>query len=335
VAAFVDAAGRGRLAIVVFADVVDGHDGERTVAADEADTRLDVYLAAHLRCSRSRAQQAIAAADVLVNGRAARASQRLRAGDRVEAELADSPVAAGLVPEALALSVCFEDDELLVVDKPARMVVHPAGDITRGTLANALMHRWGAEPRLVHRLDRDTSGLMVVARTAAAQERLTDQFRRRTVRKHYVTLVHGRVAKPEGALAAPIDRDRKNRLKMVCCAPGEGREALTLYTVRQQWPEFALLDIEIKTGRTHQIRVHCAHLGHPVVADEMYGKGRTAQVHAAGHRAAIAALGRQFLHAARLSFEHPGTGAALVFESPLHPELVAMLAALAGEAAPG
>lgn len=311
--------------------MADDDSGERTISAEHADTRLDVYLAARLRCSRARAQQAIAAADVLVNGRAARASHRLRVGDRVEAELPEAAVEAELVAEDLPLRVCFEDDDLLVVDKPAGLVVHPAGDITRGTLANALMHRWGAAPGLVHRLDRDTSGLMVVARTPAAQELLTDQFRRRAVGKRYVALVHGRPAQPQGTLDQPIGRDRKNRLKMVCCAAGEGRDALTRYTVRRQWPEFALLDVDIETGRTHQIRVHCAHLGHPVVADEMYGKGRAAQVRDAGHRSAIAAMGRQFLHAARLGFTHPRTGAPMVFESPLHPDLAALVTAITGD----
>jgi 23S rRNA pseudouridine1911/1915/1917 synthase len=303
--------------------------GDFTVSREQGGARLDVILAAQLGCSRTRAQQAIEAGDVLVNGRTSRPSHKLRVGDSVEAELpgrvtADAPI----VPEALALTVVLEDADLIVIDKPAGMVVHPTGGITRGTLANALVHRWGHEPGLVHRLDRDTSGLMVVARTSAAQDHLTEQFRRREVRKHYVALVYGRLEDRGGALARPIGRDRKNRLKMVCCGPGEGREALTLYTVRAQWQEFALLDVEIKTGRTHQIRVHCSHLGHPVVADEMYGKGRAAQVRSAAHRAAIAALGRQALHAARLAFEHPRTGAALGFEAPLPAEFSAMLAAL-------
>lgn len=308
----------------------DGEAREFAVGADAGQQRLDVFLAARLKCSRTRVQQAIEAGDVLVNGRGARASLKLRVGDLVEAELVESVAAAATVPEALPLTVLFEDEALIVVDKPAGMVVHPTGDIIRGTLSNALVHRWGHEPGLVHRLDRDTSGLMVVARTPAAQEHLMDQFRRREVSKHYVALVYGRLAEPRGALAWPIGRDRKHRLKMVCCAAGEGREALTLYTVREQWPEFALLDVEIKTGRTHQIRVHCAQLGHPVVADEMYGKGRAAQLHRAAQRGAIEALGRQFLHAARLSFEHPGSGAAMVFASPLHPELAACITAIAG-----
>lgn len=298
-----------------------------SIVAADATVRLDIYLAARLPCSRARVQQGIAAGEVLVNGRTVRPSYKLRAGDGVEAELHDVVVAA-IVPEILPLSVLYEDEDLIVINKPAGMVVHPVGEITRGTLVNGLAHRFGAEPGLVHRLDRDTSGLMVVARTRAAQEFLTAQFRSREVTKHYIALVYGHLGSMRGTIAIPIGRDRKNRLKMVPCPPGEGREALTLYQVREQWAEFALLDVEIKTGRTHQIRVHCAHLGHPVVADEMYGKGRAAQVRCMAHRAAVAALGRQFLHAARLSFDHPRMGARLAFTAPLPEDLLALIAVI-------
>jgi 23S rRNA pseudouridine1911/1915/1917 synthase len=322
------------------------------VGAAQADQRLDVFLAACLACRRGEAQQAIEQGAVQLNGRPARSSHKVRAGDHVllstadvvhpdtdspdhdrsadrpdapeEGELSGLPVA----PEEMPLAVLFEDEQIIVIDKPAGLVVHPAGAITGGTLANALAHRWGKAPGLVHRLDRDTSGVMVVARTAAARERLMEQFRVHTVRKEYLALVHGRLAEPQGRVAAPLRRDRRNRLKIVTCAPGEGRDALTLYQVRRAWPEVALLSVEIKTGRTHQIRVHCAHLGHPVVADEMYGKGRTAHLRSAAHRAAVDALGRQFLHAARLSFDHPTTGERLTFEAPLGPDLQALLAAL-------
>ncbi len=304
----------------------DGHR-EFTVPAGHAG-RLDVFLTAALGCSRARVQHAIEACDVLVNDRPARASHKLRPGDRIEVDLSAPPDESMILPEPLPLSILHEDDDLIVVDKPAGLVVHPAGDITGGTLANGLAHRWGRPPRLVHRLDRDTSGLLVVARTAAAYDNLTDQFRRRTVRKHYVTLVHGAPRALAGTIAEPIGRDRKHRLRMVCCPEGQGRDALTLYAVRTRWPEFALLDVEIRTGRTHQIRVHCAHLGHPVVADEMYGKGRTAQVRDPDHRAAVTALGRQFLHAARFCFEHPRSGVLHTFESSLPAELAALVAAL-------
>jgi len=305
----------------------DGHR-EFTVPAKHASVRLDVFLTAALGISRMRVQHAVEAGDVLVNDRPVRASHKLRPGDRIEVDLSAPPDESAILPEPISLTILHEDDDLIVVDKPAGMVVHPAGDISGGTLANALAHRWASPPRLVHRLDRDTSGLLVVARTAAAYDHLTDQFRRRTVRKHYLALVHGAPLAPAGAVAEPIGRDRKHRLRMVCCPEGQGRDALTLYAVRTRWPEFALLDVEIRTGRTHQIRVHCAHLGHPVVADEMYGKGRTAQVRDPGHRAALTALGRQFLHAARFSFDHPRTGALLTFESSLPADLAGLVTAL-------
>jgi len=301
---------------------------EFTVPVRHAGVRLDVFLTAALGCSRMRVQHATLAGDVLVNDRPVRASHKLRPGDRVEIDLAAPPGESAILPEPLALTIVHEDDDLIVVDKPAGMVVHPAGDITSGTLANALAHRWASPPLLVHRLDRDTSGLLVVARTAAAHDHLTDQFRRRTVRKHYLALVHGAPSTPTGAVAEPIGRDRKHRLRMVCCPAGQGRDALTLYAVRTRWPEFALLDVEIRTGRTHQIRVHCAHLGHPVVADEMYGKGRTAHIRDPDHRAAVTALGRQFLHAARLSFDHPRSGAPQTFESSLPTDLAVLVAVL-------
>jgi 23S rRNA pseudouridine1911/1915/1917 synthase len=247
----------------------------------------------------------------------------------------EMPAAPEATPEDIAIPVIFEDDAILVLAKPAGMVVHPAGGITSGTLANALAYRWGHQPGLAHRLDRDTSGVMVVARSAAARSHLIEQFRGHTTRKEYLALVHGRLAPTTGRIEAPLRRDRKNRLKMVTCAPGEGREALTLYRVRTQWPQVALLDVEIRTGRTHQIRVHCASLGHPVVADEMYGKGRTAHLRLAQHREAVAALGRQFLHAARLSFDHPTTGERLSFEAPLDPDLQALLDALGPPLPPG
>ena len=310
-----------------------GADRVFVVNAGQADQRLDLFLAVRLACSRGHAQQVIELGAVTVNGQSARSSHKVRTGDKVEVLLADAAeepeeASQAATPEDIPLTVLFEDADLIVIEKPPGMVVHPAGEITSGTLANALAFRWGQEPGLVHRLDRDTSGVMVVARSAGARERLIEQFRHHTISKHYVALVHGRVAEKEGRIEAPLRRDKKNRLRMVTCAPGEGRDALTLFAVRAAWPELTLLDIEIKTGRTHQIRVHCAHLGYPVVADEMYGKGRTAHLRVAEHRAAVEALGRQFLHAARLSFDHPSTGQRLTFEAPLSADLQGLLAVL-------
>ncbi|MCX5747421.1 MAG: RluA family pseudouridine synthase [Proteobacteria bacterium] len=309
-----------------------GEEPQRFVVGDLAGPlRIDVFLTHQLAGSRGRLQRQIALGNVQVNGQVVRASHKLRVGDLVEVAPADVEVDAStgpVVPQAMPLDVLFEDAAVIVIAKPAGMVVHPAGAITHGTLANALAHRWGSEPYLVHRLDRDTSGVMVVARTPAARAGLVAQFAGRTTTKHYVALVHGRVADPHGRIEVALRRDRKHRLKMVTCAADEGREAVTRYAVRTRWHDLTLLDVVIETGRTHQIRVHCAHLGHPVVADEMYGKGRTIQVRDPDHRQAIEAVGRQFLHAARLSFDHPSTGERLTFEAPLGDELVGLLAAL-------
>ncbi len=312
-------------------------DAPLTFLAAEADAgrRLDVFLADRTGVSRARIQRCIDDGDASVNGRPARASHRLRPGDAVECETPES-VSTDILAEDLPLAVVYEDADLLVVEKPAGQVTHPAAGVTRGTLANALAYYLSADapgraaqrPGLAHRLDRDTSGVMAVAKTEFALESLADQFRTRTVGKRYVALTYGRVDAATGAIDAPLDRDRKNRLKMAVCAPGTGRAALSLYAVRRRYHEFTLLDVEIKTGRTHQIRVHCAHIGHPVVADALYGGGRENNVRDISLRRAIGALGRHFLHAAELRFAHPRTGAHLTFASPLPPDLVGFLAQL-------
>jgi 23S rRNA pseudouridine1911/1915/1917 synthase len=315
------------------------------VPPEDAGARVDVFVASRVAASRVAVQRGIDAGDVLVDGRTVRRSYRVRAGESVEVELPE-PVTTELVPEDLPLAVLYEDDDVLVVEKPAGQVVHPAAGIVRGTLANALAFGFGRaasarngagdalRPGLVHRLDRDTSGLLVVARHDRALEHLGEQFRARTVAKRYAALVYGQLAHATGRIDLPIGRDRKNRLKMAVVRAGEGRASLTLFTVARQYDEFALLDVEIKTGRTHQIRVHLAHEGHPVVADEVYGKGLAARVRDVAHRAAVARLGRQFLHARALAFEHPRTGARMAFVSELPEDLRAMLAAIERPAQP-
>jgi 23S rRNA pseudouridine1911/1915/1917 synthase len=207
------------------------------------------------------------------------------------------------------------------------MVVHPAAGVYGGTLANALAFHFRelasrggpARPGIVHRLDRDTSGLLVVAKTEAAHENLSDQFRSREVFKSYVALVHGRPAQDAGRVDQPIARDPRNRTRMTVARGG--RPALTLYRVRRRYERFTLLDVEIKTGRTHQIRVHLQWLKHPVVGDEVYGGGRDRNLPDTSLRAGIAALKRQFLHAAELGFRHPRAGEGLRFRASLPAEL--------------
>jgi 23S rRNA pseudouridine1911/1915/1917 synthase len=304
------------------------------VAAEEAGARLDSYLAAHIEgWSRARLQRLIEDGDALVAGRTSKSSHKLRAGDVVEVELTPPP-STRFTPENIPLEIVYEDEEVVVVNKPAGMVVHPAAGISSGTLANALAYHFqqlsersgAARPGIVHRLDRDTSGLMVVAKTESAHENLQDQFRARTVFKSYIALVHGRVKEDKGQIAEPLARDPRNRTRMAVVRGG--RPALSIYRVRQRFDRFTLLDVEIKTGRTHQIRVHLAWLKHPVVGDETYGGGRDNTIQHPQLRAKLNALHRQFLHAERLGFHHPRTHDWLSFTTPLPSELAEFLSAL-------
>jgi 23S rRNA pseudouridine1911/1915/1917 synthase len=320
------------------------------IAEVEAGTRLDAYLAARINdWSRARLQRLIEDGDVLVGGRTAKPSYKLRANDEIEAELTP-PASSQFTPEDIPLEIIYEDDELVVVNKAAGMVVHPAAGISGGTLANALAFRLrNAEcglriekadlnpqseiripqyprPGIVHRLDRDTSGLIVVAKTESSHENLADQFRAREVFKSYVALVHGRVQEESGRIEQPIARDQRNRTRMAVVRGG--RPSLSLYRVRRSFDRFTLLDVEIKTGRTHQIRVHLQWLKHPVVGDAVYGDGRDNTVVDVRLRSMIASLNRQFLHAEQLGFRHPRTGERLNFTAPLPLELANLLGEL-------
>lgn len=306
------------------------------VADEEAGARLDAYLAAHIAdWSRARLQRLIEADEVLVSGRARKASYKLRAGETIELELESAPPPLHLTPEELPLDIVYEDEDLVVVNKRAGMVVHPGAGVSTGTLANALLFhfqklsaRGGRErPGIVHRLDRDTSGLIVVARTETAHEHLSEQFRAREVFKSYTALVHGLLKQAQGSIAEPIGRDSRHRTRMAVVARG-GRPALTLYRTSRTFSRFTLLDVEIKTGRTHQIRVHLAWLKHQVVGDQLYGAGRDQNLPDRRLRALIAALNRQFLHAAELRFRHPRTGHTLHFRAPLPSELAEFLESL-------
>jgi 23S rRNA pseudouridine1911/1915/1917 synthase len=307
-----------------------------SASAEDAGQRLDAFLASHVAgWSRSRLQRLIDDGEVLVNGRVAKSSYKLRANDEIEADLATLP-ASNFLPEDIPIEVVFEDDEVIVVNKPAGMVVHPAAGIVSGTLANALAFHFqklssvGGEkrPGIVHRLDKNTSGLMVVAKTEAAHENLADQFRAREVFKSYLALVHGQMKSDTGQIDQPIARDPRHRTRMAVVR--SGRSALTLFRVRQNFERFTLLDVELKTGRTHQIRVHLAWLKHPVVGDETYGSGRDKTIIDPKIRGQVARLGRQFLHAEKLGFRHPRTGERLDFGAELPAELREVLSLLAG-----
>jgi 23S rRNA pseudouridine1911/1915/1917 synthase len=311
------------------------------VGPADAGIRLDRFLQAQAPdLSRTRLQALILAGRVHVTGGQPRASHRLRAGARVVIEVpAPEPVA--LVPEAIPLDVVYEDTDLLVVDKPTGLVVHPGAGHRTGTLVHALLAHCGAtlsgvggvrRPGIVHRLDRGTSGLLVVAKTDAAHHALAGQLKARTVERRYLALVHGRLPHAAGVVETAIGRDPRDRLRMAVRPAGAGRPALTRYRVLERFARPAplvLLEVTLGTGRTHQIRVHLAHLGAPVVGDRTYRR-RGAAASDAELAARVAGLGGQALHAAVLGFTHPSTGARLRFEVPAPPAFAALLEWLRG-----
>ncbi|HEU4760366.1 MAG TPA: RluA family pseudouridine synthase [Dehalococcoidia bacterium] len=285
------------------------------LVADRAGERLDAFLAR--RCSelsRSHARRLIDDGLVSVEGTPGKPALRLSQGDRVRASLPPAKTVGPPQPEPIPVTVIYQDNDVLVVDKPAGLTVHPAPGHPSGTLVNALLAlvpelRGVADtlrPGIVHRLDRDTSGLLVVAKNERAHRSLTRQLKGREVHKTYLALVHGAPRPSEGVIEAPIGRHPRNRKKMAI-VPG-GREAETRYRTRAVLDGYALLEIEPITGRTHQIRVHLAALGHPVVGDATYGRRSTL-------------VPRQFLHAWRLAFALPSSGRLVEFESPLPPDL--------------
>lgn len=283
----------------------------------EADgERLDRYVAAAVAAlSRSQARQLIDDGQITVNGRAAKASHPLRAGDRVEVTI-PPPQPIALRPEPIPLTIIYEDADLVVVDKPAGMVVHPAPGHPGGTLVNALLARYpdmqvggDLRPGIVHRLDQGTSGLLVVARHDRAMQALTAQQQARQMQKRYLAVVEGRFREPEGLIDAPIGRHPGDRLRMAVVA--SGRAARTHYRVIEELGAYSLLEVRLETGRTHQIRVHLHHRGRPVLADPLYG----------GHKRASFGLERQFLHAYELGFHHPQGDAWVSFRSELPPDL--------------
>ncbi|HEV8385598.1 MAG TPA: RluA family pseudouridine synthase [Candidatus Acidoferrales bacterium] len=305
-----------------------------TASAADAGQRLDRFLTANLPdVSRSRMAALIDEGHVRVNGSAAKRAHRVAAGERIEVALVPRPALAAF-PEEIPLEILYEDDDLLVVNKPAGMTVHAGAGTSHGTLVNALLHYVGKlsttggplRPGIVHRLDKDTSGVLLVARNDAAHHNLAAQFQQRTVEKTYIALLHGRVKRERGTIALPVARDLRRRTRMTARSRG-GRAARTDWNVLARFDRFTLVAARIHTGRTHQIRVHFSTLGHPVVGDALYGAPR--QVRVPRGAATPAPLGRNFLHAARISFDHPRSGARLTFAAPLPPELLRFLRELA------
>jgi 23S rRNA pseudouridine1911/1915/1917 synthase len=269
--------------------------------------------------SRSRIQQWIETGRVLVNGVPTRSSHPLRAGEAIDVEPAPAPPLRA-VPEAIPLAVLYEDPDVVAIDKPAGMVVHAGAGVHSGTVVNALLHRFASlsavagalRPGIVHRLDRYTSGVLLVAKNDDAHRRLAEQFSGRQVEKVYLALVHGKVKHESGRMERPIARDPIRRIRMTTRLD-KGRAAWSEYRVLRRFERFTLLEVRIGTGRTHQIRVHLSGIGHPVAGDTLYGapakiEGRPP-------------LGRFFLHARRIRFHQPTTGEEIAVESPLPPEL--------------
>jgi len=299
------------------------------LSAESVDSGKRLDRAIHERLpqfSRSRIQQWIEAGRVTVNGEGVRASYQLRAGDRIDVEPAEPP-ALHAEPEALPLHVLYEDDDLVAIDKPAGMVVHAGAGVHSGTVVNALLHRFGElsrvggalRPGIVHRLDRFTSGVLLVAKHDAAHHALAAQFAGRQTEKIYLALVHGTVKTESGRIERPIARDPVHRTRMTARLP-QGRAAWTEYRVLRRFAKFTLLEVRIGTGRTHQIRVHLSSIGHPVAGDPLYGA--PAQIEG------MPSLGRYFLHAHRIRFRQPSTGEELTVESPLAEELRQWMAGL-------
>lgn len=297
------------------------------VAVPEAGQRLDRYLAAQVpELSRARIQELIRAGWVRVDGRQVKPSHRLDAGQQIEACLVPRPPLSATA-EPIPLKILYEDEDLVAVDKPAGLVVHPAPGHPRSTLVNALLHRYarlsqvGGElrPGIVHRLDRGTSGVLLVARHDEAHRHLARQFAERAVEKLYLAMVHGSLPE-QGRIDWPIARDRRQPRRMTA-RRRQGRPAETRWRRLARWGPLSLVAVELHTGRTHQVRVHFSALGHPVVGDPLYGAPRKLVL----GKTVLPAPGRPFLHAAQLRFRHPRTDAPMLLSSPLPEDLRAWL----------
>jgi 23S rRNA pseudouridine1911/1915/1917 synthase len=311
-----------------------GDDYSFTADAGCSGMRLDVFLADRLSdCSRSRAGQLIAGANFKVNSQARKPSYRLKTGDVVSGDL-PVPQPCGFRPEPIPLQILFEDRDILILNKPPGLVVHPAPGHCSGTLVNALLHHCpdlgpiGTEirPGIVHRLDKDTSGTLVVAKSGAALEHLAAQFKHRSVEKDYLALVQGEMAAESGTIRLPVGRHPVDRKRMSTVSR-KGRAAETGWRVARRLGGFTLLELRLKTGRTHQIRVHCAAIQRPIVGDPVYGRQK-AVAKDPETRALLAPVRRQMLHAWRLEIDHPRTGERLRFESPMPEDMERLIVAL-------
>ena len=299
-----------------------------TVEPNASGCRIDRWLAERLAAvSRERLKALIDDGRVRVGGRVPKPAYRLRGGEDVEVDI-PPPAPETLLPEPIALDVVYEDDHVLVVDKPPGMVVHPGAGHARGTLASAVLAHAPAtagvggarRPGVVHRLDKGTSGLLVIAKTALAYESLTRQLAARTVSRRYVAVTVGRVRRPEGVVDTPIGRHPHDRVRMAVRPTGSGKPAVTRYRILERFSHHTYVEARLETGRTHQIRVHMASLGHPIVGDELYGRGASVKppIVFEGHA----------LHAAALAFVHPVTEKRMEFTASLPPRMEQLLSHL-------
>ena len=288
---------------------------EWTAEAAAAGTRLDAFLAGQMEKTRSSVQKLIEEGNVRVNGSPAGKNTRLREGDRVEA-VEPPPEVLDVTPQNIPLDIVYEDGDLLVVNKPKGMVVHPAPGNPDGTLVNALLYHCGGSlsgingvirPGIVHRIDKDTSGLLIVAKNDRAHQSLAEQIAVHSFTRIYNAVVYGNLKTEEGTISAPLGRHPTDRKRMAVLSSG-GREAVTHYRVLERFSGFTLVECRLETGRTHQIRVHMAHIGHPVAGDPVYGPKKC-----------ITELHGQCLHARVIGFVHPTTGEYLEFDSGLPP----------------
>lgn len=292
------------------------------------NVRLDIFLKGRLpELSRAQVQKAIREGRVLVNGGKARPGQRLKEGDRIELYLPEPRLEDGLEPEPVDFHLIYEDEHIVVLDKPSGLVVHPGAGVRRGTLVHGLLFRYpeiaavgsAARPGIVHRLDKDTSGVMVVARTSFAYQSLRQQFEDRTVHKTYLALARGRFRQKKGIIDLPLGRHVHHREK-ISVRTRKPRVAITHYEVLREFRETTFLALRPVTGRTHQLRVHLSAIGHPLLGDTRYG----------GSSRLKTRCPRLFLHAWQLRLRHPGSGLEMEFESPLPPELEEILEKEAG-----
>ena len=320
--------------------------GAFTILANESDQgrRLDALVAGRLPdCSRSLAANLITNLEILVDNQVKKPGYRVKSGDKIHGRI-PAPEQVDYAPEPIPLQILYQDSHIVVVNKSAGLVVHPAPGHSSGTLVNALLYHCpdlagiGGEirPGIVHRLDKDTSGTIVVAKNAAALENLAKQFKNRTVQKIYLAFVYGELRADKGAITLPIGRHPVHR-KQMSTTTKRGRSAVTLWRVRERFQDITLLELTLKTGRTHQIRVHCATIGNPIVGDQVYGSRKWPKDRArlfpgvsSSIAARLKAIPRQMLHAWRLGLAHPDTGENMTFESPIPEDMVALMEKLEG-----